>query len=132
MGILIPPSVVLIVYAVMVEANIVTMFAAALLPGILAVLLFILTIAIYVRLRPKAGPRGGVSSRDEFVAATLELLPVMVIFGLVLGGIYTGLFSPTPAAAIGVMLVAIYGVMTRRLNGSALIAALKSTARSSG
>ena len=132
MGILIPPSVVLIVYAVMVEANIVTMFAAALLPGILAVLLFILTIAIYVRLRPKAGPRGGVSSRAEFVAATLGLLPVMVIFGLVLGGIYTGLFNPTPAAAIGVMLVAIYGVMTRRLNGSALIAALKSTARSSG
>lgn len=132
LGILIPPSVVLIVYAVMVEANIVTMFAAALLPGILAVLLFILTIAIYVRLRPKAGPRGGVSSRDEFVAATLGLLPVMVIFGLVLGGIYTGLFNPTPAAAIGVMLVAIYGVMTRRLNGSALIAALKSTARSSG
>ena len=132
LGILIPPSVVLIVYAVMVEANIVTMFAAALLPGILAVLLFILTIAIYVRLRPKAGPRGGVSSRDEFVAATLGLLPVMVIFGLVLGGIYTGLFNPTPAAAIGVLLVAIYGVMTRRLNGSALIAALKSTARSSG
>ena len=96
LGILIPPSVVLIVYAVMVEANIVTMFAAALLPGILAVLLFILTIAIYVRLRPKAGPRGGVSSRDEFVAATLGLLPVMVIFGLVLGASIPACSTPHP------------------------------------
>ncbi|NHF71795.1 TRAP transporter large permease [Paracoccus xiamenensis] len=132
LGILIPPSVVLIVYAVMVEANIVTMFAAALLPGILAVLLFILTIAIYVRIRPEAGPRGGVSSRPEFIEATLGLLPVMVIFGLVLGGIYGGLFNPTPAAAIGVVLVAIYGLLTRSLNAPALIGALKATARSSG
>jgi TRAP-type C4-dicarboxylate transport system permease large subunit len=57
LGILIPPSVVLIIYAIIVEANIVTMFAAAMIPGILAVILFILTIAIYVAIKPEAGPR---------------------------------------------------------------------------
>ncbi|MDK3075337.1 TRAP transporter large permease [Sedimentitalea sp. JM2-8] len=132
LGILIPPSVVLIVYAVIVEANIVTMFAAALLPGILAVLLFIATIAIYVLIRPEAGPPGGVSTRSEFVSATLGLLPVMIIFGLVLGGIYAGFFNPTPAAAIGVFLVWAYGLARGRLGFTAMIAALKATARTSG
>ncbi|MBE9635641.1 TRAP transporter large permease [Salipiger mangrovisoli] len=132
LGILIPPSVVLIVYAVIVEANIVTMFAAAMLPGILAVLFFILTIAIYVRVRPAAGPAGGAASRSEFITATLGLLPVMVIFGLVLGGIYGGFFNPTPAAAVGVFLVWVYGLAKRRVGLSEIVVALKSTARTSG
>ncbi|MCA0994473.1 TRAP transporter large permease [Alloyangia pacifica] len=132
LGILIPPSVVLIVYAVIVEANIVTMFAAAMLPGILAVIFFILTIALYVLIRPEAGPPGGASNRSEFISATLGLLPVMVIFGLVLGGIYAGFFNPTPAAAVGVFLVWVYGVAKRRLSLAQMVIALKSTARTSG
>lgn len=132
LGILIPPSVVLIVYAVIVEANIVTMFAAAMLPGILAVILFIVTIAIYVAVRPEAGPPGGASDRAEFVSATLGLLPVMVIFGLVLGGIYAGFFNPTPAAAVGVFLVWFYGLLKGKLDLRTSAAALKATARTSG
>ena len=132
LGILIPPSVVLIVYAVIVEANIVTMFAAALLPGILAVILFILTIALYVTIRPEAGPPGGASTRADFLQATLGLLPVMLIFGLVLGGIYAGFFNPTPAAAIGVFLVWLYGVLRGKLGWAGMIEALKSTAKTSG
>ena len=58
LGILIPPSVVLVIYAIIVEANIVTMFMAALVPGIIAVLLFLVTISIYVAIWPQAGPRG--------------------------------------------------------------------------
>ena len=132
LGILIPPSVVLIVYAVIVEANIVTMFAAAMLPGILAVILFIVTIAIYVAVRPEAGPPGGASDRAEFVSATLGLLPVMVIFGLVLGGIYAGFFNPTLAAAVGVFLVWCYGLLKGKLDLRTSAAALKATARTSG
>ncbi|MHA3976680.1 TRAP transporter large permease [Halovulum sp. GXIMD14794] len=132
LGILIPPSVVLIVYAVIVEANVVTMFAAALLPGILAVLLFILTIAIYVLIRPEAGPPGGAASRAEFVSATVGLIPVTVIFGIVLGGIYAGFFNPTPAAAIGVALVGLYGAVRRKFGFGELIHALLATARTSG
>ena len=68
LGILIPPSVVLIIYAIIVEANIVTMFMAALIPGVIAVLFFMLTIAIYVLVWPNAGPRGGTSDRAEFIS----------------------------------------------------------------
>ncbi len=132
LGILIPPSVVLIVYAIIVEANIVTMFAAAMIPGALAVLLFILTIAAYVAIRPEAGPRqSGVDAR-EWRAATLGMVPVAVIFGLVLGGIYGGLFNPTPAAAIGAALVWGYGAITRRLDRRAMSGALLETAGTTG
>ncbi len=132
LGILIPPSVVLIIYAIIVEANIVTMFMAALIPGILAVLLFLLTIAVYVLLRPDAGPRGGSGSRAEFIAATIGVIPVLVIFLLVIGGMYGGLYNPTPAAAIGVFLVWIYGLGRRRLDLKGMRGALLETAQTSG
>jgi tripartite ATP-independent transporter DctM subunit len=132
LGILIPPSVVLIVYAIIVETSIVTMFAAALLPGLLATLFFVLTIAIYVRLVPSAGPEGRPVGRDELFAATLGVIPVVVIFGIVIGGIYAGIYNPTPAAAIGVFLVGVYGIARRRLTRSGFTEALLETARTSG
>ncbi|QHQ36518.1 TRAP transporter large permease [Algicella marina] len=132
LGILIPPSVVLIIYAIIVEANIVTMFAAALLPGIMAVILFIITIALYVTLRPDAAPRSGHVDREEFIAATAGLIPVMLIFGIVLGGIYAGLYNPTPAAAIGVALVWLYGTLRGEIGFAILIQSLKETAGTTG
>ena len=116
LGILIPPSVVLVVYAIIVEANIVTMFVAAFVPGIIAVIFFIMAIFVYVTIWPEAGPKGEKVKREEFVGATIGVLPVVIIFGLVIGGIYLGFFNPTPAAAIGVFLVAVYG-LGRRLVG---------------
>jgi tripartite ATP-independent transporter DctM subunit len=132
LGILIPPSVVLIVYAIIVEANIVTLFAAALIPGLLAVLFFILTVAIYVRVAPESGPAGARVPRDEFVSATIAVAPVAVIFGIVIGGIYGGIYGPTPAAAIGVFLVALYGFAMRRLSFKDSVEALLETARTTG
>lgn len=132
LGILIPPSVVLIIYAIIVEANIVTMFMAAFLPGILAVILFLLTIALYVTIRPEAGPKGGIPDSREFVEATIGMIPVLIIFGLVIGGIYLGFFNPTPAAAVGVFLVLGFGFAQRKLGVGGLIAALKETAATTG
>ncbi|MCV0427393.1 MAG: TRAP transporter large permease [Roseibium sp.] len=132
LGILIPPSVVLIIYAIIVEANIVTMFMAAFLPGLLAVVLFLLTIAVYVAIKPEAGPKGGVPDRAEFVEATAGMIPVLIIFGLVIGGIYFGFFNPTPAAAVGVFLVLLFGLLQRSLSGKDFVAALKETASTSG
>jgi tripartite ATP-independent transporter DctM subunit len=132
LGILIPPSVVLIIYAIIVEANIVTMFMAAMIPGLLAVVLFLLTIAVYVLIRPEAGPAGGARDRAEFVAATLGVVPVFLIFGLVLGGIYGGFYNPTPAASIGVFLVWAYGTARGELGLGAMKEALKETASTTG
>ena len=103
LGILIPPSVVLIIYAIIVEANIVTLFQAAFLPGIIAALGYILTIAIIVRIRPDSGPAADRASRAEKRAALLEIWPVLLIFLLVMGGIYLGVFTPTEGAGVGVV-----------------------------
>jgi tripartite ATP-independent transporter DctM subunit len=132
LGILIPPSIVLIVYAIIVEANVVTLFAAALIPGLLAIVLFIITVAIYVRLVPNSGPSGPPVAPRELLAATLGIVPVLVIFGIVIGGIYAGIYNPTPAAAIGVFLVALYGYGMRRLSLRDTVEALLETARTSG
>lgn len=132
LGILIPPSVVLVVYAVIVEANIVTMFKAALVPGLLAIVLFLVTIAIYVRLFPDTGPAGTRVDAGELRAASLGVLPVVVIFGLVVGGIYAGVFNPTPAAAIGVALVAVYGIAKGDVRWPQLRTALLQTAATTG
>lgn len=103
LGILIPPSVVLIIYAIIVEANIVTLFQAAFLPGILAALGYVLTIAIIVRIWPDSGPAAAEASRAEKWGALLEIWPVLIIFLLVMGGIYLGVFTPTEGAAVGVV-----------------------------
>ncbi len=132
LGILIPPSVVLIIYAIIVEANIVEMFMAALVPGLLAVLLFMLTIAVYVIVAPESGPRGKGTDRRELVEATIGILPVLVIFGLVLGGIYAGFFNPTPAASIGVFLVFIYGVVRKQVTRPAIVDVVRETAGTTG
>src|SRR5439155_17905742 len=107
--------------------NVVTLFAAALLPGLLAVLFFIATIALYVRAVPDSGPEGSAVSVHEFRRATLGMAPVFVVFGVVIGGIYAGVYNPTPAAAIGVFLVGLYGTVMRRLSLRATIAALLAT-----
>ncbi|MXZ49353.1 MAG: TRAP transporter large permease subunit, partial [Rhodobacteraceae bacterium] len=132
LGILIPPSVVLIIYAVVVEANIVSMFLASIIPGLMATLLFILTIAAYVIVVPESGPRGSKIERDEFIAATKGVFPVLLIFGLVLGGIFFGFYNPTPAAAIGVFLVLGHGLITSQLNWNGIIESIKETAGTSG
>lgn len=132
LGILIPPSVVLIIYAVVVEANIVAMFLASIIPGLMATLLFILTIAAYVIVVPGSGPRGSKIEKEEFIAATKGVFPVLIIFGLVLGGIFFGFYNPTPAAAVGVFLVFAYGLVTSQLNWNGILESIKETASTSG
>src|SRR3546814_16278478 len=93
---------------------------AALLPGLMAVALFLLTIAVYVAIWPSAGPRGGTGDRAEFVAASLGVIPVLVIFLLVIGGMYAGFYNPTPAAAVGAFLGWGYGALRRGSRWAAL------------
>ena len=132
LGILIPPSVVLIIYAIIVEANVVTMFMAALIPGLIAVLFFMVTIYIYVRLSPNSGPRGERVSRKELIASSINILPVGIVFGVVIGGLYFGFFSPTPAASVGVVMVSLFGLFRGKLTISTAKDAMTETIRTAG
>ena len=132
LGILIPPSIVLIIYALIVEVNIVSMFAAALIPGLLAICLFLATIAIFVAIYPDAAPETRKTDKEERMRATIGILPVASVFIIVLGGMYAGFFNPTPAASLGVGLVLIIGYVTKKLNLTQLKEALLETAGLSG
>ena len=132
LGILIPPSIVLIIYALIVEVNIVSMFAAALIPGLLAICLFLATIAIFVAIYPDAAPETRKTDKEERIRATIGILPVASVFIIVLGGMYAGFFNPTPAASLGVGLVLIIGYVTKKLNLTQLKEALLETGGLSG
>jgi C4-dicarboxylate transporter, DctM subunit len=103
LGILIPPSVPLVIYAILAEQNIAKLFAAAVVPGLLAMLGYMLVIAIYVRLRPGHAPAVAEPSLRPRMHWPLvrAVLPLVAVFAIVFGGIYSGWFSPTEAAAIG-------------------------------
>jgi C4-dicarboxylate transporter, DctM subunit len=101
LGILIPPSMILVVYAILAEQNIAKLFVAALVPGIVAALGYVAAIAVSVRIDPRAGPAGPRAGRAERFASLRGVWPVLLIFGLVVGGIYAGWFTPTEGAAIG-------------------------------
>lgn len=101
LGILIPPSVVLVIYAILTEQNIAKLFLAAFIPGFLAAIGYMITISIYMRLSPgNAQVRDRVPYGERFLAL-LDVWPVLIVFFLVVGGIYLGWFTPTEAAAIG-------------------------------
>jgi C4-dicarboxylate transporter, DctM subunit len=118
LGILIPPSIPLIIYAILVEGNIVQLFQAAFVPGILATIGYLIVIAIVVRVDPAAGPAAARAGTRERWLALRDVWPVVAIFAVVMGGIYSGIFTPTEGAGIGAMgtfLVAVfYGGMGLR------------------
>ena len=130
LGILIPPSVILVIFAILTEMNIARLFVAAMIPGILAALGYILAIAVTVRLKPelagKPYPRVPYGERFRLL---LTLWPVLLIFFLVIGGIYLGWFTPTEAAAIGAAGTAIIALLRGGLTGNAVIDSLLQTAK---
>ena len=101
LGILIPPSIVLVIYAILAEQNIAKLFAAAFVPGILAALGYMLVINLMVRLNPKLAGSIPPMPWPERWQALGAVWPVLLIFVVVVGGIYTGLFTPTEGAAVG-------------------------------
>lgn len=137
LGILIPPSVALVIYAIIVEGSILKMFQAAVVPGLLAVLGFILVIAVQVRLNPSLAPEPKPMPADERRVAIRRLIPVIAIFGAIILGLGFGLFTPTPAASIGVFVIAVYGFVLRwrtgeGLNMAGLMRAIRATAITAG
>ena len=101
LGILIPPSVPLVIYAILTEQNIAKLFAAAMVPGILAMLGYMIAIAIYVRVVPGQAPEKDAVVKTNIGNALQGIGPIAAIFIVVFGGIYGGFFTPTEGAAVG-------------------------------
>ncbi|WP_159717476.1 TRAP transporter large permease [Geminicoccus flavidas] len=132
LGILIPPSIILIVYAITTEQNIVKLFAAALIPGLLATLFYCITIAIRVRWRSELAPAHAPHSAAERHAALARVWPAILIGLVVLGGIYGGVFTPTEGAAVGAIAMLLLTMVTRRLDLAGVMRCLLRTAETTG
>ena len=128
LGILIPPSVVLVIYAILTEQNIAKLFLAAFIPGIMAALGYVLAISIYVRLFPEsAGTRDPIPYAERF-RLLFAVWPVLLVFGLVVGGIYAGWFTPTEGAAIGAAGTGLIAFLNGGLTWTTLRESFSSTA----
>ena len=128
LGILIPPSVVLVVYATLTEQNIAKLFLAAFIPGILAAIGYMLVIAAYVRVFPDQAGRAPRLPLSDRIAATIAVWPVLVIFVAVVGGIYTGIFTPTEGASVGALGTGLVAWASGQLNWARFKAAILATA----
>ncbi|MBC2775307.1 TRAP transporter large permease [Rhizobium sp. AQ_MP] len=132
LGILIPPSVVLVIYAILAEQNIAKLFLAAFVPGIIAAISYLIVIAVYVRLKPEsAGQAPRIPWKDR-LPALIAVWPVVAIFFAVVGGIYLGWFTPTQAAAVGAAGAGLVAFVNGGLDRRSLIACFKETAVSTG
>ncbi|MGZ5156589.1 MAG: TRAP transporter large permease [Caldimonas sp.] len=115
LGILIPPSVPLVIYAILAEQNIAKLFAAAMVPGIIAMVGYIIAIAIYVRVVPGQAPDGD-AVRVKLTAKALSgVVPIAIIFVIVFGGIYGGIFTPTEGAAVGAAATFVAALLKREI-----------------
>ena len=131
LGILIPPSVPLVVYAILTEQNIGKLFAAAMVPGLLAMGGYLVVIALYCRFRPNMATPSEPLPWAERWKALAGIWPIVVIFFVVFGGIYGGLFSPTEGAAVGAVGTFIAGAAQRELGRDAIVRSFLGTAETS-
>jgi len=129
LGILIPPSVVFIVYGIITEQSIGKLFIAGLFPGILLAVLFMLTIYIITGLNPQMGPPGPKTSFVEKVKALKGVWAILVLFVVVIGGIYLGIFTPTEAAGVGAFGAFLFVLGRRKFTWQNFIASLTETVK---
>lgn len=131
LGILIPPSVPLVIYAILTEQNIAKLFAAAMIPGIIAMFGYMAAIAIYVRVVPGHAPEVDRASARLTAQSLKGIVPIMIIFLLVFGGIYGGWFSPTEGAAVGAASTFVAALIKREITWAKFRQCFYATAESS-
>ena len=132
LGILIPPSIVLVIYAILAEQNIAKMFAAAMIPGILAALGYMAVIAIYVRVAPGSAGRIPAVPWSARLRALRAVWPAIVIFVVVIGGIYSGVFTPTEGASVGAVATGLLAWRNGGLSKQNILSAFEGTASGTG
>jgi len=130
-GILIPPSVILVLYGLLTESSIGDLFIAGFLPGILTIIVFMIVISIVTRLHPESGPKGEKSTWKQKLNATLKTWAITALFATVIGGIYFGVFTPTEAAGVGAFGALFIAVSRKRLNREMMKETLLETGQTS-
>jgi len=130
-GILIPPSVILVLYGLLTESSIGDLFIAGFLPGILTILVVMIVISIVTRLHPESGPAGEKSTWKQKLNATLKTWAIMALFATVIGGIYFGVFTPTEAAGVGAFGALFIAFSRKRLNREMMKETLLETGQTS-
>jgi C4-dicarboxylate transporter DctM subunit len=131
LGILIPPSVPLVIYAILTEQNIAKLFAAAMVPGIIAMTGYMIAIAIYVRLVPGHAPEVDPDRPRLTLASLLGIAPIAIIFIIVFGGIYGGYFTPTEGAGVGAAATFVAALIKREITWAKFKLCFYATAESS-
>ena len=131
LGAMLPPSTVLAVYAVITQQDIGKLFMAGVLPGLLAMVMYVLTITIIVAVAPNFLPAGRVQPWAERREALMGVWPSLVLFAFVIGGLYGGLFTPTEAGGVGAGGAFILGIARRKLNRANIRVALLQATRTS-
>ncbi|MAR73424.1 MULTISPECIES: TRAP transporter large permease [unclassified Halomonas] len=129
LGILIPPSVMLVIYGILTETSIRELFAAGFIPGMLGILLYLAAVKWVMWRDPSAGPAGEMVPWRERWAALKSVGSTLALFVLVIGGIYLGVFTPTEAAGIGAMGAFVIALLRRALTFSLLLEVLRDTVR---
>jgi len=129
LGILIPPSVIMVIYGVLTETHIGKLFAAGLLPGLLGILGYMAAVRWTVWRDPSTGPAGDRVPWAQRLVVLRGVFGVLMLFVLVMGGIYSGIFTPTEAAGIGAFGAAVFAAIRRRLTRSVIYEILSETAR---
>jgi len=127
LGTVMPPSVVLIVIGLQTEQSVIKLFLGGILPAILLGLLFILTIFLLCRINPAFGPPGPKTSFKEKIQSLTGVIESLIIFVLIIGGLYFGLFTPTEAGAAGVFFTLVVTVVTGRLKWKGLVSSIVDT-----
>jgi tripartite ATP-independent transporter DctM subunit len=127
LGILIPPSLVMIIYAFLTETSVGKLFAAGIIPGAVAVLLYVAAVVVLMRFRPDMGPAMRRVAWRERLVALKEVWGVVLLFALVMGGIFVGAFSPTEGAAVGAFGALVLGVLNQRIDWHGFVASIKDT-----
>ncbi|MBN8290999.1 TRAP transporter large permease [Rhodobacter sp. NTK016B] len=128
LGIMIPPSVVLIVYGILTQSDIGKLFIAGILPGLLGAVLYVGAVVVTTAINPSAGPAGESSSWRERIVALRSVGSVILLFGLVIGGIYGNVFTPTEAAGVGAVGALVIAAWRRKLTPRILLETLGQTA----
>ncbi len=131
LGILFPPSIILVIYAAISEQSVPKLFAAGLIPGVLLTLLYILVAVVMAHRRPHDSPLAPPAPMRARFAAVLGPWQFVTLFGVTIGGIYAGIFSPTEAASISVAGAMLLGVLGGRLNVSQALATVTSGVKTS-